>query len=383
MITINCTGCGACAEICPVKCINMGENKLGHIIPVIKTEKCISCGLCKKKCPQNKSVEGRAPKKCYVAWSQDEGERLFSASGGIGNAFARCTIKNGGIVFGCDYDKNLELYHFAVKDENELHRIQSSKYSQSKAWICFGEIKKLLKANNLVMFIGTPCQVAGLKRSLGEDYDNLLLIDLVCHGTPPTKYLKEHINHIYPEKVTKIRFRGEFDQKLTIWNNNKIVYQCDREQDRYFSSFYQNMISRDSCFWCAYAKPERISDITIGDFWGIGHLNKIEALSERPSLVLINSQKGERFFEKAKEQLVFEEREVTEGIKGNGRLNNPPGKTKEAIVFQKIYLVFRFDIAVSITNKLFDIQDKIALICKVLKRKVKKTLKVEVKEWKK
>lgn len=134
-----------------------------------------------------------------------------------------------------------------------------------------------------------------------------------------------------------ICFRGEYDQMLTVKKNDKIVYQKSKDEDVYFKAFYKNMISMKACYECIYAQNKRVSDITIGDFWGIGKLKEIEKLSSRPSLVLINTKKGEKFFERTKKYLVYEEREVEEGIKGNGRLNKSPGENIYAINFQKYY----------------------------------------------
>lgn len=333
-----CTGCGACSITCPVHCIKMELDRLGHIAPVIDRSKCIHCGQCRAICPQNQIPQEHFPTACYAAWSTCTEDYTFSASGGAAAAFARYQLKQGGTIFGCDYDEYADLRHFQLHDENDVHRMQSSKYSQSMAFDSFFKIKELLERQISVVFIGTPCQVAGLLRFLKKDYPFLITIDLVCHGAPPDAYLKEYLSELgLTPPYQRIRFRGEFDQMLTVWKDDSIVYQKSQAKDDYFSAFYQNVISCDSCFSCQYAQPKRVSDITIGDFWGLGELNEIKALSDRPSLILLNTEKGQTFFDRAKCNLIFEQRSVAEGICGNGRLNAPPGKNYKAKSYQFLY----------------------------------------------
>jgi hypothetical protein len=163
-------------------------------------------------------------------------------------------------------------------------------------------------------------------------------VDLVCHGTPSNLYFKQHLEHLgiaFP--VDRITFRGEFDQQLTVWKDGKICYQKLWRQDPYFAAFYGNIISNDSCYTCPYAQGKRVSDITIGDFWGLGPLVEQTERPERTSLVLINTETGQRFFDLVSQQLVWEQRPVEEGIRGNGRLNAPPGTNKTATTFKKVY----------------------------------------------
>ncbi len=332
-----CTGCGACSIVCPNNCIKMHRNDIGELEPAINNEQCIHCNICSLVCPQNHPPAFHTPIRCYVAWSKNESDWITSASGGAASAFSRWQLDHGGKVFGCDYDESLNLQHFELKNSDELNRAQSSKYSQSSAFVCYNAIEDFLIQKYSVLFIGTPCQVSGLKNYLRKDYPELITIDLVCHGTPPTEYLQQHVKSISNGPVSKLRFRGEYDQQLTIWSNDNIIYRKSNIEDSYFFAFYQNMISRNSCYDCQYATDKRVSDITIGDFWGLNELNSITAKSSRPSLILINTDRGELFFSKLNSCLYFEERSTTEGISGNGRLNHPPGRNRKARLFQKYY----------------------------------------------
>lgn len=348
-----CTGCGACFAACPKQCITMRENKIGEIVPVIDEKECINCGVCTRVCPIGKKATFNYPSECFVAWSKDDKDIKLSASGGISAAFIRNVLSEQGIAYGCDYDSHCDLKHFKIEDENGIYRARGSKYSQSKAYGVFSEIKTSLKQNTQVLFVGTPCQVAGLKNFLKNDCSNLITVDLVCHGTPPNAYFKKHIENLgIKNPISRITFRGENDQTLTVFANDKIEYQNHYEEDSYFNAFYSNMISRNSCYMCEYAGAQRVSDITIGDFWGLKELKTIEPSSNRPSLVLINTPKGKVFFEKAKDNLFYEKRDVREGIDGNGRLIKPPGKNLKAKIFQRIYRIFDFELSVKIANRL-------------------------------
>lgn len=357
MITNNeCTGCGACSLVCPQKCITMQENRFGEISPRINTKSCTNCGLCSRICPQNNTPPLNSSMACFAAWSKEPSDWIYSASGGVANAFSSYILENQGIVFGCDYDQYGNLMHFCVVDKSNLKRLQSSKYSQSSAYICFHEIKQRLENEEKVLFIGTPCQVAGLLKYLKKDYPSLYTIDLICHGTPPTQYLQEYLRgkHLLPAE--KIRFRGEYDQQFTVWKDNKICYQNSNKDDLYFASFYNNTISRKSCYFCQYAQDKRIADITIGDYWGLGDLYSLSKYSNRPSLILINTQKGKTLFDSAKENLFFEQREIQEAVSGNGRLKNPPGQNTDALYFRTLYPLFGFSFSAKIAPVLSKIR---------------------------
>lgn len=372
-----CTGCGACMLSCPKKCIEMKTNKIGELVPFIDTNKCVGCKICENICPQNNVPNMVKPSLCYAAWSKNEEDWIYSASGGIGVVFSRWAKKHGGEVYGCDYDENGDLKHFCVRNERDLERIQSSKYSQSEAYLTFEEIKEKLDTEFFVLFVGTPCQVAGLRNFLKKEYLNLLTIDLVCHGTPPNIYLKNYLKKMgFRSPHEKIRFRGEYDQKLTLWNKGDIAYSKSYDEDLYFSSFYANMISRNSCYFCQYAQTKRCSDITIGDFWGLGKLTKIKKYSKRPSLILVNTERGKCFVQEVSEELFIEERSVEEGIKGNGRLNCPPNLSGKAKIFQKLYPYFGFCSSARIARILFPkyckykmfLLNKLSLLNKVIHR---------------
>ena len=194
---VKCTGCHACYSVCPRNAITMEMDEEGFLYPRIDQNKCINCSLCRGACPvlSIDTVEMENPiKTCYAACAKNRDERRTSSSGGVFSAIARQVINEGGFVCGALFDEQLTLQHKVIQTESGLMRIKGSKYIQSKIGDSFITIKELLSSGRKVLFCGTPCQVAGLKSFLKSDPDNLLTIDLICHGVPSpglfNKYLQ-------------------------------------------------------------------------------------------------------------------------------------------------------------------------------------------------
>lgn len=368
-----CTGCGTCSAVCPKSAIRMEEDLLAEKRPKVDVKLCVNCGRCQAVCPQNAPAALSYPIKCYALWSKQENDWTFSASGGAMPAFARVVCRQGGYVYGCDYSQSGELVFSGTNESDTIDRFRSSKYSRGDAYRVFPEIKDRLNDRQTVLFVGTPCQVAGLKRFLAKDYETLIAVDLVCHGTPPNHYLQKHLKRqgVKPP-IQRIRFRGEYDQQLTAWKDNRIVYQKSKDADRYFRAFYANAISYDACYSCVYAQAKRASDITLGDFWGLGELSTIRPKSRRPSLMLINTEKGTQLLSLLKDEVIWEQRSVEEGVRGNGRLNSPPGKTLTAKLFRGLYPLCGFSVSVQLAFFFTRVH-------RALKRRAKKLIKKQEK----
>ena len=188
----NCTGCRMCEQICPVNAIKMIENKEGFIEPVIDKTKCINCGLCSKRCPQLNEIKREDYKmEVYAAKNKNIEEQKSSSSGGVFSVLANYVLENNGIVFGCAFNDNLIAEHIGIEDKNELYKLRGSKYVQSNTKNTFKDVKENLENSRMVLYSGTPCQIAGLKQFLGKEYDNLYTVDLVCHGVPSPKLFKK------------------------------------------------------------------------------------------------------------------------------------------------------------------------------------------------
>lgn len=318
-----CTGCFACMNICPKNAISCGEDKLGKTIPAIDENKCINCGLCKKVCPQNNPFSKMKPQKCYALWTNNLDDKKMSSSGGVQSGFSRYIIENGGVVFGAAFDKNMNLLHMSAETTEEALKFRGSKYVSSYTGMTFREAREYLDKGKLVLYVGTPCQIDGLKNYLRKDYENLITVDLICHGTPPIKYLKEYAQEVCGELPDKASFRGQYDFEMVFYKNDDITYRKMSGADCYFTAFLQGLTYRDNCYECPYARIERCSDITIGDFWEIDRSTLKNKYRGRISAALINTARGADFFDKVKERFVFEEREIGEAVRGNGNLSFP------------------------------------------------------------
>lgn len=298
-----CTGCGACANACPINCITMREDAYGEIHPNIDINCCINCGRCQRSCPNNNNIIFNHPLKCYAAYVTNYEQRKICASGGLGTAIAEYVlIKQNGVLFGTRYDKNMMPIVASTEDINDLGKYKGSKYVQSIIGLnTYKSVREYLAAGRQVVFIGTPCQIAGLICFLGKYYCNLLTVDLICHGVCPTRYLAEEIEHLKNKNkishIDNIRFRGNDgnDYKFSMWNRDTRVYVS--KFNYYLTGFLDGITLRENCYACNYARPERISDITIGDFIGLGKTIPYNDNPKNISSVFINSEKGYEFYQ--------------------------------------------------------------------------------------
>lgn len=323
-----CTGCGACMNICPKLAITMQTQDIGHIFPVIDPGKCVDCGLCQAVCPAGHKAVFRAPKTAYAAWAKDAGEHKSSTSGGAAAVFTNYVLLRGGVVYGCVFDG--EFGHCRIDNLSDAKKLKGSKYVHSHINETYQSVKRDLLSGVLTLFIGTPCQVAGLRAFLrGKEYENLICVDLVCHGVPSQKlffdYLKEQ--GIDQKDVEYVSFRESKGTYLNVRLKNNKVYRKSSFDDLYYMGFYDHILFRESCYNCEYATDTRVGDLTIGDFWGLGkEIPFEEKTTDGVSLILVCSEAGEHFLQNVGSELSLFERPVSEAIKGNANLNHPSGK---------------------------------------------------------
>lgn len=308
MITLsdNCSGCSACYAVCPRNAIEMKSDSEGFLSPVIDYSKCISCHKCENVCPMDKlEIFNKTIEYCYAAVNKDETVRFHSSSGAIFPLLANYILKKDGYVCGAAVDKDLVTRHIIVDNNNkrELEKIYGSKYVQSDMNNIFVRIKSLLEDDKLVLFSGTPCQVAGLKSFLGKDYQQLLTVDIICHGAPSPGVLDLYLSEIGQNfsEISRLSFRdkalGWRSIKLTLRDRNDDILFSERiGENPYLKAFQQNAILRLSCHSCPFTSIYRVSDITLGDFWKIGELLTNYKDNRGTSLVLCNSAKGESFY---------------------------------------------------------------------------------------
>lgn len=306
-----CTGCTACANICPKSCIEMKEDDEGFAQPVIDNSKCISCLACERVCP---ILSNRTPKdeetKAYAALSKNDETRLESSSGGIFSELAKLILQSNGIVYGAKYDDDFKVIHTGIEDIESLKELRGAKYSQSDLSTIFQIIKTQLNNGRQVLFSGTPCQIGGLKAFLKKDYDNLYCIDFVCHGVPSPLVWKKYIEYRsqvdadnqVPEYINlrnKESGWSHYSYQVEFAYSKSNHYLCQNDKDLYMSLFVNNYILRRSCSNCYYKGYSRESDITLGDFWGIWDILPSMDDNKGTSVVFTHSNKGEKLLNSA------------------------------------------------------------------------------------
>ena len=352
----SCCGCGACMNVCPKGAIEMREDPAGFKFPHIDTSKCIECGLCLKVC-KFENPELVYPRAAYICQLKDENTLALSTSGGAFRAMAEKIIERGGVVFGCAYTENkdgLVPTTIAVDNIEELPKLSGSKYVQSEMGFAYKKAKGFLDKGRLVLFSGTPCHISGPYSYLGKPYDNLYTTDLICHGVPNLKMFQSELLRIekkYKSKVKSFCFR---DKRIAAWGKYKYSFELENGEahngilydSAYIDLFLKGEIIRDSCTKCPYARPERVSDITIGDAWGAGkvHADLDSArggdfnFSKGLSLVAVNTGKGEALFSKLG-TLKNKRVDYAVMVKFNRQLGSPmkqsPNRVKYMRAFEK------------------------------------------------
>lgn len=323
-----CYGCSACEFVCPQHCISMIRDQEGFLFPEIDNNKCIKCGRCSIFCPVNKYSEISAEKtEAYAAYSLNEEIRTSSSSGGIFSEFAIEILQKGGVVYGAAYDDHFIVKHIRVIELEKLKLLQGAKYSQSELGNTYIHVLDDLLDGKIVLFVGTPCQVQGLKAFLNKDYPNLICLDFVCHGIPSpivwSKYVHYRSNKDNSgECPVSINMRS----KKTGWSHYqyssefiyyKHAYLAQNGCDEFMNLFIGDYINRLSCNQCHARGLHRVSDITLGDFWGIWDCLPSMDDNKGTSLVLIHSPKGKEIFDTVRQRIVIRPVTYNEAIAQN------------------------------------------------------------------
>nr|WP_122012510.1 Coenzyme F420 hydrogenase/dehydrogenase, beta subunit C-terminal domain [Maliibacterium massiliense] len=303
-----CTGCNACVNICPAQCISIGPDREGFFYPHIDKTRCLGCHICEKHCPvfpesrKDRLSSSEALPTTYAAYNRNQAVRTSSSSGGLFFPLASSIIQQGGVVFGATFDAEFNVIHTHAETLQEIKQFQGAKYVQSRIANSYQQVKRFLDDERLVMFSGTPCQIAGLYAYLQKDDPRLVTQDIICHGVPSPKVWNTYLASYIKEKPTVISFRN----KTYGWQNYcmhicfpslKAEYLMPREKDPYLRAFSANLSLRPSCYHCAFKTLSRQSDITLADFWGINKiLPKVES-QKGISLVLVHSEKGQKLLD--------------------------------------------------------------------------------------
>lgn len=311
MITITkdkCCGCTACMAICPKQCISMRQDEEGFLYPEVDKTQCIDCGMCEKVCQFLHHSPRREPIETVAAKCKDVSMRLASSSGGIFTMLAEAVIGQGGVVFGVRFDENWNAVHDYTETIDGLATFRGSKYMQSDMGDCYVRAKEFLESGRMVLFTGTPCQIRGLKNFLRKDYDNLLAVDVICHGVPSSKVWQKYLNETSGDcNVTSVNFRDKrqgwrkYNISLGVISDKCLNTQeisCPVGENAYMQVFLSDLSLRPSCFGCQAKAGMSGSDLTIGDYWGIGKVLPGFDDDTGASVIIAYTEKGKEWLGK-------------------------------------------------------------------------------------
>lgn len=295
---IKCVGCTACASICPQGIIALERNNEGFYEPVVDPLGCVECGLCERACPVlNPKEQISTVQTGLIAQIKDETIRKESTSGGMFSAIALSVLEEGGIVYGAAYDTRFQVCHMGIDNKEDLWKLRHSKYVQSKLYGVFPEVKQYLDAGRKVCFSGTPCQIEGLLGYLQKDYENLLLVDIVCHGVSSPLIWDKYLEQIHCYGPKKIYFRwkhyGYKYSTMSVFDeNDQEIYYAGVESDDMLRAYFSNNCNMAACYDCVFKKRYRDSDFTIWDCFQPGFFSKAFDDDRGTTSVLVHSEKG-------------------------------------------------------------------------------------------
>lgn len=338
-----CTGCMACEAACTHGAIKLTKDLMGFKYPHKDMQCCINCGLCEKVCPNNNLPGSNAPITSFVATSVNDQERRTSTSGGLASVMARYVIREGGVAYGCTSRYADHVRHIRIDKEEDVALLKGSKYVQSDMWGIMESVREDLRAGLKVLFVGTPCQVAGLKTLLRKPFDNLYTIDFVCHGVPSQQLLMDIVGYecdILSGKQIDFRFRdkqGQSKYGVRITDDTgKRIYQETYPRSRYIAGFLGGMFYRESCYQCHYAKGKRVSDITLGDYWD-REQKYVGMANNGLSMITINTEQGKALFNSVKSDVLMEPIDLGTLQSRNAQLRHPMFHHSDYEPFKLIY----------------------------------------------
>lgn len=377
-----CSGCSACLNICPKNAISMKEDEKGFRYPNIDYNACINCNLCEKVCPIINKKEIKNSPKAYACYNKNEKVRMESSSGGIFSLLAEYILENNGVIYGAAFNDEWNVEHLRIEKLDELYKLRTSKYLQSNIKNTYSLAKKDLDDDKIVLFTGTPCQVNGFISYLGNKiYDNLYTQDIICHGVPSPKVWKKYLDYRKKqdsESPVRINFRQKDDgwnlfALLLQYNNN--TYKINHNNDLFMQAFLRNASLRDSCYDCSFKSKNRQTDITLADFWGVDNVISGFNDNKGTSLVIVNTDKGKKLFDKIEKEIVSKEVDFEESIKYNPSMYTSVKIPQKRDEFFENLDNFNFDELV----KEYTVKPRKENLIKRILRKCKKILKKCIK----
>lgn len=352
----DCCGCTACQQVCPKHCIKMLRDEEGFLYPELSMKQCVDCGLCEKICPEINPLDGCVPLGCYAAKNQDQEIRKESSSGGIFSLIADYVLAQNGVVFGARFDENWHVIMDYTDKKEDLKKFRGSKYVKCDIGDSYAQVKHFLTIGRKVLYTGSSCQIAGLRKYLRHDYSNLLLVDYLCHGAPSPLLWKKYLEEISCHNIsslTNISFRnkkrGWKKFSMSIERGDEILADSIFSDNVYMKAFLADISLRPSCYHCVARNGHSGSDITIGDHWAIRDIDSSFDDDEGVSLVLVNTARGAKVFDK--QDVICEPTDFESSKKWNGAFYE---KTEEHLhrkrFFQK--LQYRSDVSSLIEEEL-------------------------------
>lgn len=311
---IDCCGCNVCGDACAKKAISFVTDEEGFLYPQVDKGLCVECGRCEKVCPMLNldaaKNHGQHQPKVYGAYHKNIAIRFDSTSGGVFSALANAMYKQGGYVSGAVFNEDWTVSNFISNNKKDLARLRSSKYVQSNAEGLYTTIRKLLEQGEHVLACGSPCQMAALRTYLGKDYDNLIIVDFLCRATNSPKAYRKYLDYLeetFEGKIVYIKAKNKDHgwrslARKVLFDNGR-VYYGEGHEDHYRRGYHANFFERPSCYDCKFKGMPRIADITLADFWGVERVAPKMDNNLGTSLVFVNTEKGEQFFDSAASKL--------------------------------------------------------------------------------
>lgn len=365
-----CCGCGTCQSVCHIGAISFYKDELGFSYPKVDETLCVNCNQCEKVCPMTNANIGITDSKypyVFAARHINEHEIEHSRSGAVFVALSDAILEMDGVVYGAGYDSIFSVKHKRATNKCERDEFRGSKYVQSDTIGVLELINNDLRRGKKVLFSGTPCQVAAISRAVPERLkDNLLLVDIICHGVPSPRLFEDYLKSYQRKDDTIVSFNFR-DKSLKGWSDHResIVFSSSEKiySTVYTYLFYSNSFFRDSCYQCPYANTIRIGDITLGDFWGWEKVNQDFNKDDKGcSLIYVNTIKGERYFSDIKKSLNLIQTDVEHSIQKN--LQAPTSKPEKREPLIRLYINKGYD---SLIKEMFKRSFKEKIIYGLLK----------------
>lgn len=345
-----CFGCAACLNVCPKHCISLKQDDEGFSYPVINNSACIDCNMCENVCPAYGQIGTVDIQEAFFFKAKNNKVLYESSSGGAFGILAKKILSENGIIFGATFDDDYKVIHNYIYETSELYKLQKSKYVQSDLSNCYKPLKSFLDKGVKVLFTGTPCQIHAVKKFLRKGYDNLYTADVICSGCPsPTvweSYL-EALENKFDSKITSIDFRD----KSKGWENfcfkavfnNKAEYLIPYSEELYVKAFLLKLINRPSCYQCPYTDIHHLSDLTLGDLWGVEKIMS-SYTDEGSSLIIANTQKGKDVLTKIGDEADIDNIDYNKAVLYNKPLIAPYRPNMHRVKFFRQYKKMPTDI---------------------------------------